>query len=73
MEVIGVSSYYVHTKTDDEGDYEVHVSDCSWLPNEENRKYLGNFNNCKEAVTEARKYFSPVNGCKHCCKLCHTS
>lgn len=65
--------YYVHKKEDDKGDHEVHESSCPWLVNMENFKYLGSFNNCHEAVQEAKKYYSKVNGCKHCSKECDTS
>lgn len=65
--------YYVHKYTDRQGDHEVHVENCSKMPSTDNRIYLGEFSNCHEAVHEAKKHRSPVNGCYYCCTLCHTS
>jgi hypothetical protein len=42
------------------------------MPNSENRIYLGEFSNCKEAVQEAKRHFSQSNGCKYCSPSCHT-
>lgn len=64
--------YYVNTKAQPTGEHEVHTSSCSSLPSEQNRKYLGVFDNCAEAVREAKKYYSNVDGCYYCCRPCHT-
>jgi len=64
--------YYVNKQAQSNGDYEVHKADCSWLPSVENRRYLGSFTNCHDAVKEAKKYYSQSNGCKHCSLECHT-
>lgn len=68
-----MKKYYVNKKVQDNGDHEVHKEGCYWLPKFENRKYLGEFNNCKDAVKEAKKEYDQVNGCKHCSNECHTS
>jgi hypothetical protein len=68
-----MKKYYVHKYTDAQGDHEVHVEGCSKMPSAENRIYLGEFSNCDDAVREAKKHRSPVNGCYHCCTPCHTS
>lgn len=65
--------YYVNKNAQANGDHEVHTANCSFLPKSENRLYLGEFNNCKDAIREAKKYFSQVNGCYYCSKECHTS
>ncbi|WP_430412526.1 hypothetical protein [Kordia sp.] len=65
--------YYVNKNAQSNGDHEVHKSGCSWLPKEENRIYLGSFDNCKDAVKEAKKYYDDVNGCYYCSNNCHTS
>jgi hypothetical protein len=65
--------YYVNKNAQDNGDHEVHTKDCSWLPNENNRLYLGDFSSCSAAVNAAKKYYTQVNGCYHCSLLCHTS
>ncbi|MCB0745963.1 MAG: hypothetical protein KDC90_00735 [Ignavibacteriae bacterium] len=68
-----MARYYVNKNAQANGDHEVHKSDCSFLPKEENRIYLGVFDNCKDAVREAKKYYSQVNGCYYCSNECHTS
>lgn len=55
------------------GDHEVHKSGCVWMPDEKNRKDLGEFDSCEGAVDEAKKTYSTANGCIHCSKDCHTS
>lgn len=64
-------SYYVNTQAQSGGEHEVHTGDCSYLPNVENRKYLGYFDNCKDALAEAKKTYSNVDGCYYCCNSCH--
>ena len=68
-----MARYYVNKNAQANGDHEVHKSDCSFLPKEENRIYLGVFDNCKDAVRGAKKYYSQVNGCYYCSNECHTS
>ncbi len=68
-----MSRYYVNKNAQTNGDHEVHTTGCSWLPKVENRIYLGDFINCKEAVKEAKQHYSQVNGCYYCSKSCHTS
>jgi len=63
----------VHTVAQSNGDHEVHRATCSWLPNAENRIYLGEFNTSYEAVQEAKKHFTQVDGCYYCCRESHTS
>lgn len=65
--------YYVNKKAQSNGDHEVHTKDCSFLPKSENRIYLGDFSNCHDAVTAAKKHYSQVNGCYYCSRNCHTS
>jgi hypothetical protein len=43
------------------------------MPSEENRKYLGSFDNYFDAVSEAKKYYPQSNGCIHCSEECHTT
>lgn len=64
--------YYVNKNKQANGDNEVHVLGCSWLPSEHNREYLGNFNTCGPAVAEARSRGYNANGCYHCSNACHT-
>ncbi len=65
--------YYVNKQAQTNGDHEVHKSDCSRMPNEENRKYLGSFSNCSGAVRKAKEYYPKSNGCYYCSRECHTS
>jgi hypothetical protein len=68
------SDYYVNTRAQaTTGDHEVHKQGCTWMPSTENRKYLGAFNSCADAVKEAKKTYSTANGCIYCSPECHTS
>lgn len=67
-----MSRYYVNMSAQSNGDHEVHVTTCSFLPREENRLYLGEFDSCTPAVREAKKYYLRSNGCYYCCNACNT-
>ncbi len=60
--------YYINKNKQENGDNEIHASWCVWMPNPDNRIYLGIFNNGIEAVIEARKRWpkAQINGCIHC-------
>lgn len=64
--------YYVNKNAQNNGDHEVHKFNCQYLPNRENRIYLGEFNTCFSAVRKAKNYYSQSNGCHYCSNLCHT-
>jgi hypothetical protein len=63
--------YYVNNKAQSNGDHEVHTENCTFQPLD--KKYLGEFSNCSDAVKEAKKTHSQSNGCKTCSNACHTS
>jgi hypothetical protein len=63
--------YYVNNNAQSNGDHEVHISTCVYVPS--NRRYLGNFSNCAEAVRHAKRIYSKSNGCKYCSPECHTT
>lgn len=63
---------YVNKNAQANGDHEVHKLTCDFLPEPQNRKYLGQFDNCAEAVQEAKKSYKQSNGCFYCCGGCHT-
>ena len=65
--------YYVNKNAQTNGDHEIHRPTCSWLPDAENRLYLGDFATSQEALKEARRYYNQVNGCYYCCPEIHTS
>jgi len=68
-----MTRYYVNKNAQSNGDHEVHTGSCDRLPSIENRLYLGEFSNCKDAVKEAKKTFSQSNGCYYCSYACHTT
>jgi hypothetical protein len=64
--------YYVNKNSQANGDHEVHTLSCSFLPEEGNRIYLGDFSTCTAAVKEAKKHYAQCNGCYYCSRPCHT-
>lgn len=68
-----MARYYVNDNAQNNGDHEVHEEACSFLPSAINRTYLGSFTNCRDAVREAKKRHSKVNGCFYCSNSCHTT
>lgn len=67
-----MAAYYVNKNAQSTGEHEVHKSGCSYMPDTNNKKYLGDFSSCQEAVIEARRFYSNVDGCYYCCKPCHS-
>lgn len=68
-----MKNYYVNTQAQYNGDHEVHTADCQFIPSLLNRKAIGQHENCKAAVTEAKKTYSKADGCKTCSNDCHKS
>ncbi len=66
-----MKKYYVNKNAQSTGEHEVHCENCSYLPDSNNRLYLGYFNDCKDAIKEAKKYYINVDGCYYCCPSCH--
>ncbi|MCW3105731.1 MAG: hypothetical protein JWQ09_237 [Segetibacter sp.] len=64
------TKYYVNNNTQPNGDHEVHKDGCGYMPGD--KKYLGEFDNCQDAVKEAKRTYSQSNGCKYCSNACHT-
>ncbi len=67
-----MDNYLVNMNPQPTGEHEVHKDDCSHLPAIYNRKDLGKFSTCQEAVIEAEKTYDNVDGCKHCVLDCHS-
>ena len=65
--------YYVNKIAQSNGDHEVHVTGCAFMPGTDNRTYLGDFTTCTPAVEKAKDYYTQVNGCYYCSKPCHTT
>lgn len=63
-------NYYVNDEAQSNGDHEVHVETCQWMP--KNRTALGNHNACQTAVTAAKRIYAKSNGCYYCSRPCHT-
>lgn len=66
-----MSHYYVNKNAQSNGDHEVHKQGCSWMPTD--YYYLGDFDNCQDAVKAAKKIYPKSNGCYYCSFACHTS
>lgn len=65
-----MDKYYVNPNAQSTGEHEVHKEGCSYFPDEP--IYLGEYSSCWDAVAEAGKYYSNVDGCYYCCPNCHT-
>lgn len=68
---LSLTNYYVNKNAQEDGTHEVHRQDCLWMPDAENRIYLGVFNNGKDAVNAAKNYYDDVDGCYFCCREAH--
>lgn len=67
--------YYVNLNTGEHGEHEIHKGDCSYLPEPENRLYLGknrNYNEAKISAMARLGYDKKFDGCGHCCPENHT-
>ena len=64
--------FFVATRAQDNGDYQVHRSGCRFLPTERRRQYIGSFDNGFHALKEARQLFVQSNGCASCSPEIHT-
>lgn len=67
--------YYINHNEQTNGDHEVHHTECAWLPEVQNRTYLGYLGSSFEAIRAASVKFPlwRINGCAHCCPESHTS
>ena len=68
-----MARYYVNKNAQSNGDHEVHKSGRSYMPEENNRLYIGNFDNCHSAVQTAKAHYHQSDGCYYCSNECHTS
>jgi len=67
-----MDKYYVNSNSQANGDHEVHKTGCLYMPEIENRIYLGEFTTCRDAVIKAKRHYPQSNGCYYCCRVCHT-
>lgn len=63
--------YFVNRNAQANGDHEVHMEDCSFIPNSESRIDLGLHENCKSAVEKAKILYKHADGCYYCTEECH--
>ncbi|MGN2485872.1 hypothetical protein [Acinetobacter calcoaceticus] len=72
-----MDNYIINKNPQYNGDHEVHnaTKGCNYLPSIENQISLGNFNNCQQAVAQAKSNWPThrINGCYWCANACHTS
>ncbi|MCJ8325089.1 MAG: hypothetical protein HRU29_08965 [Rhizobiales bacterium] len=61
------------------GNYEIHNADngaCSHLPDISSCLDIGHFENCNDAIKQARILWpdiaGDIDGCYYCCEACHT-
>lgn len=66
-------NYYVNNNAQSNGDHEVHNEGCRWLPYIASKTYLGQFNNCFQAVVAAKRIYYRSDGCATCSPECHSS
>jgi hypothetical protein len=66
-----MSSYYVNENAQTTGEHEVHKEGCEHMPSDSHKKYLGNYDNCQDALKKAKEYYTNVDGCFYCCYPCH--
>lgn len=64
-------AYYVNKNIQPTGEHEVHKEGCHRMPELQNRVYLGYFSNAIDAVREARRYYTNVDGCYYCSNEAH--
>lgn len=66
-------NYYVNRSVSSNPNFnhEVHTEDCPYLPSTLNRDFLGCFSSSSEAIKEAKKKYSNVDGCAICCADSH--
>lgn len=64
--------YYVGTKSQKNGDHEVHIGSCDHKPKMNNSLFLGYFLCEEDAVKAAKKIYPQSNGCSFCCPRTNT-
>ena len=64
--------YYINIIGQQNGCYDLHKEGCNLLKYILCKKELGAFDNCFDALKEAKKQgFATANGCISCCRDCH--
>ncbi|HJV50869.1 MAG TPA: hypothetical protein VJ652_05405 [Noviherbaspirillum sp.] len=60
--------YYVEKQEKANGAHEIHVPRCTYLPEADDRIYLGTFTNCADALRAAQTHYDKAASCRWCCK-----
>jgi len=60
--------FYLSSKVNPEGQFEVHEKECAHIPAALDRDYLGPFNNGREALRKAVSIQPAAVCCEICCK-----
>lgn len=71
-----MGTYYLNkdTRHNPNGDNEVHLSTCKFMPSDENKLYLGVFSNGVQVVQHAKILgYDKADGCIHCASEAHHS
>jgi len=63
-----VAKYYVAVRPRTNENHAIHKEDCPFLPDDDKRIYLGDYNSGRDAVREAKKYFIKTDSCQFCSK-----
>jgi hypothetical protein len=58
--------FYVSCYPGKKGFHELHKSNCDFLPNMINRKFLGHFKHIHKAIKVAQKTYQNTITCSHC-------
>jgi hypothetical protein len=66
-----LNSYCVVKIPEVNGDYLVHRSDCTYIPETNLCEGLGTFAHCSPALSAAQKIFVKANACRYCAPECH--
>lgn len=61
--------FYIASKPNSEGEFEIHERECDLIPDILNREYLGPYNNGKEAMRKALDLNPKAKTCEKCCSL----
>ena len=67
-----LKKYYISKNARSNGDHEIHAELCMFLPQVDNRQFLGKFISCTDAMVEAKKHYFSANACKRCSENCRT-
>lgn len=60
--------FYLSSKPNSEGYFEIHDRECPHIPDAVDRDYLGPFNNGQEALNRVVLKNPQAVTCTHCCK-----